>query len=350
MTIPAPVVRGVRCGWHWQWRQLMEGLGPADAEGNYVRPPGAFTAVPALPAAADLEAGHILIVGRSCPWAHRAWLIWSLRHLEDSIDLVLAHPDPGGGLWRLSPPFQGCGTLRALYRRAGAPAGSRATVPVLVGGSAGAVISNESARLMELLDRWPGNDSAAAGLSSGSLQPLDRQQELAQWRERLQHQFNDGVYRCGFARTQGAYDRAESALFSTLEALEAALADGRPWILGDALSLVDVQLFPTLIRWELVYEPLFGCSRRPLWQFPQLWRWRQRFFGLPGVAATCSPEAWRADYFGALFPLNPSGIVPAAPDFSTLVLAHPPAPGRHTGKAEEAMAAAPELGKEPERA
>ena len=333
MAIPAPVVRGVRCAWHWQWQQLMGGLGPADADGNYSRPAGAFTAPPDLPALADRQAGHALIVGRSCPWAHRTWLIWSLRRLEGSIALVMAEPDPSGGLWRLSPPFQSHTTLRALYRQAGAASRTRATVPVLLGGRSGAVLCNESARLMELLDRWP-EDTAASGVlpaadrAAGALQPPAQQLELSRWRERLQHQVNDGVYRCGFARTQAAYDRAESALFASLEALEDTLADGRPWILGEALSLADVQLFPTLIRWELVYEPLFGCSRRPLWQFPQLWRWRQRFHALPGVAATCAPEAWRSDYFGALFPLHPSGIVPAAPEFSTLVLAEPPAPSR----------------------
>ena len=53
--------------------------------------------------------------------------------------------------------------------------------------------------------------------------------------------------------------------------------------------------------------------------FPALWRWRQRFYALPEVAATCDGEAWRKDYFGALFPLNPGGLVPAAPELSTLV-------------------------------
>jgi putative glutathione S-transferase len=77
-------------------------------------------------------------------------------------------------------------------------------------------------------------------------------------------------------------------------------------------------LFPTLIRLELVYAPLFGCSRVPLWQLDGLWRWRQRFHALEGVAASCWPEAWRRDYFGALFPLNPGGIVPAAAPLATL--------------------------------
>jgi putative glutathione S-transferase len=136
------------------------------------------------------------------------------------------------------------------------------------------------------------------------------------------------VYRCGFARHQAAYDRAEAALFAALEAAEAALAApaAGPWLCGEALTLADVQLFPTLIRLELVYAPLFGVSRRPLWQFPALWQWRRRFFALPGVADCCFAEAWRADYFGSLFPLHPSGIVPAGPDLATLVNGHPGVP------------------------
>ena len=106
--------------------------------------------------------------------------------------------------------------------------------------------------------------------------------------------------------------------------MEAELAARGPWLCGERLTLADVVLFPTLIRLELVYAPLFGVSRRPLWQLPALWEWRRRFFSLPGVATTCFAEAWRADYFGALFPLHPSGIVPAGPDLATLVGSQPP--------------------------
>ena len=150
-------------------------------------------------------------------------------------------------------------------------------------------------------------------------------EEIDRWQSLLQPAVNDGVYRCGFARTQAAYDRAETDLFKALQQVEQALQDGRSWLCGDELSLADVRLFPTLIRWEVVYAPLFGCSRQPLWQFPNLWRWRQRFT-LPGVDDTCDAKAWRQDYFGALFPLNPGGIVPAGPDLSTLVHAGIPRP------------------------
>ena len=320
MAIPPVVVSTARAGWRWQWQQLMQGLGPADSDGNYRRPVSPFHALPPLPANAAEPGSHVLIVGRSCPWAHRAWLVWTLRHLQNSIELLLVEPDPEAGRWRFSTPFLGCSTLQELYRRSGAAASQRATVPVLVDRTSGQVVLGESARLIELLNQWPAPEDAT------DLAPPELRAQVGSWRELLQGAVNDGVYRCGFARNQAAYDRAEGELFAALEHAEAALAkaDAGPWLCGSHLTLADVQLFPTLIRLELVYAPLFGVSRRPLWQLPALWRWRQRIYGLPGVADTCCDQAWRQDYFGALFPLHPSGIVPAGPALATLVQAPPP--------------------------
>jgi putative glutathione S-transferase len=295
----------------------MGGLGPADAEGNYRRPASPFAERPALPASAGEPGRHVLIVGRSCPWAHRAWLVWALRGLETSIELLVVDPDPQAGRWVFAEPFLGCTTLQELYRLAGADPQARATVPVLVDRQERRIVLGESARLIELLNQWP------ASAPAPDLEPAVELEAIGSWRERLQNQVNDGVYRCGFARKQAAYDRAEHALFAVLEQAEAELAK-HPWLCGNAPTLADVQLFPTLIRLELVYAPLFGVSRRPLWQFPALWQWRSRFWQLPGVAATCFPDAWRRDYFGSLFPLHPSGIVPAGPELATLVGALPP--------------------------
>ena len=317
MAIPACVVATARATWHWQWLRLMAGLGPADAEGNYRRPAGAFSTCPPLPTTAGERGGHVLIVGRSCPWAHRAWLVWSLRQLQDSIELLVVEPDPQAGRWRFEAPFQGCSTLLELYRLAGADPRQRATVPVLFSLSEQRIVVGESARLIELLNDWP----APAGALN--LQSEATKTACNQWRQRFQGAVNDGVYRCGFARSQAAYDRAEAELFAALAEAESALAAGGPWLCGEELTLADLQLFATLIRWELVYAPLFGCSRQPLWQLPTLWAWRARLFALPGVAESCDGEAWRRDYFGALFPLHPSGIVPAGPDLARLVSATP---------------------------
>ena len=210
-------------------------------------------------------------------------------------------------------PWLGCDSLLELYRHCNAPPSHRATVPVLLDPMRKRILGNESAQLVELLNSWPGTSDL------GDLAHSDLREAIQQWQTLLQPAVNDGVYRCGFARNQLAFDQAETDLFNALERVEKSLADKGPWLCGTSLTLADVRLFPTLIRWEAVYAPLFGCSRRPLWQFPHLWNWRRRFFNLPGVEGTCDAEAWRRDYYGALFPLNPSGIVPSAPELSTLV-------------------------------
>ena len=317
MSIPPLVVTAARTAWQWQWQRLMGGLGPADACGNYKRPESDHLKAD-LPDPDRLNHRNaadrpILIIGRSCPWAHRTWLVHQLRGLSDSLILYKATADHRAGRWALNPGLMGCGSLLALYRRCKAPPSHRATVPVLIDPAGPRILGNESAQLVDVLNDWPAPPDAP------DLAPDHCRSAMNDWQSLLQSNVNDGVYRCGFARTQAAYDRAETALFDALERLDLALASQGPWICGSPLTLADVRLFPTLIRWELVYAPLFRCMRRPLWQFPHLWEWRRRFFALPGVAESCDADAWRRDYFGALFPLNPGGIVPAGPDLSTLV-------------------------------
>lgn len=222
------------------------------------------------------------------------------------------------GRWRLEPSWLDCSSLLELYRHCGAEPSLRATVPVLVDPGTGPqskarLLGNDSSPLSSALNHWP------AASDAPDLAPPHQEDAIAKWQSLLQPAVNDGVYRCGFARTQAAYDRASSALFQALEQTDEALRAAGPWLCGEALTLADVRLFPTLIRWESVYAPLFGCSAQPLWMFPALWAWRQRFLNLPRVASTCDAAAWRHDYFGALFPLNPGGIVPDGPSLSTLV-------------------------------
>ena len=327
MSIPPAVVAAARLGWHWQWNQLMGGLAPADAKGNYRRPPSQHQQA-TLPAEQELinrsaDQYPRLIIGRSCPWAHRTWLVHELRNLQSSLSLLLAQADHKAGRWQLDPDWLGCKSLLALYQRCGAPPSHRATVPALVDPGTTTeqsprLLGNESAQLVEVLNLWPAAKDAL------DLAPSDLQGEINSWQELLQTAVNDGVYRCGFARTQTAYEKACNELFDALTQVESSLSKKGPWLCGEKLTLADVRLFPTLIRWEMVYAPLFGCSQQPLWDFPHLWRWRQRLFAMPGIDKTCDSRAWRQDYFGALFPLNPSNIVPSGPDLAKLVNASAP--------------------------
>ena len=325
MTVPPLLVRTARFGWQWQWQLLMNGLAPADDKGRFRRAEQGYRSVLGeAPFSAEPDR-YVLIVGESCPWAHRCWLLLALRDLLPVVALRRVRPDPHGGRWVFGEPFEGCSSLADLYGlcqvRAAAGSNPRATVPVLWDRHTRRIVNNESSELIVQLNRA---FDAGPAATVGDLEPAPLRPRIEQWSQLLQQRVNNGVYQCGFARTQAAYDEASTALFSALDALEQALADGRPWLCGEQLSLADVRLFPSLARWEAAYASLFRCLARPLWSFPSLWNWRSRFFGLNGVAATCPSEAWRRDYFASLFPLNPSGLVPSAPTLATLVEWTPP--------------------------
>jgi glutathionyl-hydroquinone reductase len=133
----------------------------------------------------------------------------------------------------------------------------------------------------------------------------------------IYNRVNNGVYRCGFAQSQSAYDAAVEGLFATLDELELYL-EGRSFLVGEAVSLADVRLFPTLIRFDLVYFGLFKCGRRRVRDYPNLSRYVGGIYRLPGVAGTCDFGAIVEGYYGSLFPLNPGGIVPIVGDMGWL--------------------------------
>ena len=136
MSIPPIVVTTARSAWKWQWNQLMNGLAPSDKEGNYQRPSSQHRQA-ILPENDDLLSRSIdqrprLIVGRSCPWAHRTWLVHQLRELDSSLSMLIAKADHRAGRWKIDPPWLGCKALLAIYKHCRTPPSHRATVPALI--------------------------------------------------------------------------------------------------------------------------------------------------------------------------------------------------------------------------
>jgi putative glutathione S-transferase len=139
------------------------------------------------------------------------------------------------------------------------------------------------------------------------------QADINAWGDRIYTAINNGVYRCGFARTQAAYTAACTLLFDTLDAIDAHLSDQR-YLCGDTLTLADVRLFTTLVRFDAVYHGLFKCDRRRIREYAHLWPYARDLYQQPGVAETCDLDIIRRDYYGNLFPLNPGGLIPLGPD------------------------------------
>ena len=136
----------------------------------------------------------------------------------------------------------------------------------------------------------------------------------------VNNNINDGVYKCGFARNQSAYEKASQNLFSAINEIENLLKKNKgDWIFGEELTYADIYLFPTLIRWELIYSKLFKCTEHELSSFEKIIEWRLKFFKLSNVNRTCFDNEWKIDYYQALFPLNPNQLIPVLPSLEEIM-------------------------------
>ena len=132
---------------------------------------------------------------------------------------------------------------------------------------------------------------------------------------------NNGVYRCGFAGTQTAYDDAYERLFAALDRLESRLS-GRRYLVGDQLTEADVRLFTTLVRFDAVYHGHFKCNRNKLTESPVLWAYARDLFQTPGFGDTVDFDQIKRHYYVVHRDINPTGIVPKGPDLSGWLTPH----------------------------
>jgi putative glutathione S-transferase len=119
---------------------------------------------------------------------------------------------------------------------------------------------------------------------------------------------NNGVYRCGFARSQAAYEAAYDTLFATLDELEARLSRQR-YLAGRQITEADWRLFPTLVRFDVAYFSLFKCNRNRIADFPNLSNYTRELYQLPAIAETVKPRYYVVNYY-SIARVNPTGIIP----------------------------------------
>jgi putative glutathione S-transferase len=197
--------------------------------------------------------------------------------------------------------------MHEIYTKADPTFTGRATVPVLYDKRTNRVVSNESADILRMLDSGFGEPASGPDLYPESLRV-----EIDALNDRIYPRLNNGVYRAGFATTQVAYEEAFDDVFDQLEELEERLSDGRPFLLGDRLTEVDVRLFVTLVRFDVAYHGLFKCNLRRIADHPHLQAYMLRVLDLPGVRKTVSLDHIKRGYY-SVRALNPTGIVPKGP-------------------------------------
>lgn len=316
------IIRLGKFAWTTMWHLMMSKLAPRNKSGAYIRPESQFrNAVssqegnPYQP-----EAGRYrLYVGLGCPWAHRTLVTRCLKGLEDAISVSLVSPSPDRGIWVCDrPEEEGFCALPELYEKAKPGYSGRCTVPVLWDSQRQEIVNNESAEIIVMLNSAFDEFATNPDLD---LYPADLREEVDRWNAKIYPAVNNGVYRCGFAQTQTAYEEACGELFACLDEIDATLATRR-YLCGDRLTLADVRLFTTLFRFDVVYYGLFKCNQRRIQDYPHLGAYLRDLYQLPGVADTCDLDSVKRDYYGNLFPLNPGGTIPVGPDISTLLAPH----------------------------
>jgi putative glutathione S-transferase len=256
-----------------------------------------------------------LYVSYACPWAHRTIIFRKLKGLTDVIGMTVVDPIRDERGWAFSDavggpdPLNGFRFLAEAYRATDPGFDGRVTVPVLWDKRTGRIVNNESSEIIRMLDSEFDEFATSPDLE---FYPEALRDEIDAVNTDVYDNVNNGVYRCGFAASQEAYDEAFEKLFAALDRLETRLADRR-FLTGDTQTEADWRLFTTLVRFDPVYVGHFKCNKRRLVDYPNLWAYTRDLYQTPGVAETVNLDHIKRHYYVTHRKINPTGVVPRGP-------------------------------------
>lgn len=269
-----------------------------------------------------------LVAARACPWANRTLIVRRLLGLEEVISLGLCGPTHDRHSWTfdLDPrgvdPVLGIARLRDAYlaRFPDYPRGI--TVPAVVDVPTGQVVTNDYAQItLDFATEW----TAFHRPGAPQLYPQELRAEIDEVNLAVFRDVNNGVYRCGFAGTQDAYEAAYDRLFARLDWLSERLTTQR-YLVGDTITEADVRLFTTLVRFDPVYHGHFKTNRSKLTEMPVLWAYARDLYQTPGFGDTVDFGQIKEHYYVVHADINPTQIVPKGPDLTNWLTPH----GRET--------------------
>ncbi|WP_404407986.1 glutathione S-transferase family protein [Pseudidiomarina marina] len=259
-----------------------------------------------------------LYVSFACPWAHRTLIFRQLKELESHISVSVVHPLMLENGWEfadqpLNDGLYNLDFLYQLYLKADSHYSGRVTVPVLWDKQQQTIVSNESADIIRMFN------SAFNDITGNTLDfyPEKLQQDIDTINDYVYDRVNNGVYKCGFATQQTAYEEAFEELFEALDKLEERLAT-QSYLVGETLTEADWRLFTTLVRFDSVYVGHFKTNKRRIVDYPNLWNYVKALYQVPGIAETVVMDHIKQHYYGSHHMINPTGIVPVGPQIDFL--------------------------------
>lgn len=271
-----------------------------------------------------------LIWCAACPWAHRSVIVRRILGLEDVISLGtvsplrprLNHVD-----WAFAldegevDPVLGVRYLSEVYLNADAQYAGRPTVPVVVDVKNQQAVNNDYFKLTNYLETVfaPFHRQDAP-----DLYPEHLRQEIDTLNDVIFHDINNGVYKCGFAHAQEAYEKAYDALFSRLDELDERLAKQR-FLFGDFITDSDVRFYTTLARFDAAYYTAFKTNRTLIRDFKHLSGYARDLYQTKGFGDTTQFDAIKRHYHMSITISTDKpqvSIMPKGPDLTFWDLPH----------------------------
>ncbi len=298
------LVEGV---WHDVWYDTKE------SGGKFVREDAGFRGwiEPEFDAPFPAESGRYhLYVSLACPWAHRTLIFRELKGLTDHISVSVVSADMLSEGWQFDSPEPLFGFTRThqLYTKAKPDYTGRVTVPILWDKKTNTIVSNESSEIIRMFN-------SAFNSLTGNIDdyyPDALHEEIDHWNEFVYPNINNGVYRCGFATTQEAYEEAYEQLFYALDKVDAHLASSR-YLAGNQITEADWRLFTTLVRFDAVYVGHFKCNKKRIADYENIQGYLKELYQVAGVKQTTNFDHIKRHYYFSHIGINPTQVVPKGP-------------------------------------
>ena len=256
-----------------------------------------------------------LYISLACPWAHRTLIFRKLKKLEEIIPVTVVKPEMLENGWEFSATAKeddvskfGLKYLYDLYKLANENYSGRITVPVLWDKKNKTIVNNESSEIIRMFN----SSFNEFTTDRFDYYPEAQREKIDEINDYIYHNINNGVYRCGFATTQAAYESAFKDLFDALEELEKKLSTQR-YLLGSNQTEADWRLFTTLIRFDAVYFGHFKTNQQRIADYPNLSNYVRDLYQQPGISETVNLEHIKTHYYCSHETINPTRIIPKGP-------------------------------------
>ncbi|WP_281165786.1 glutathione S-transferase C-terminal domain-containing protein [Liquorilactobacillus sicerae] len=227
-----------------------------------------------------------LILGKFCPWATQVAIEIDYLGLDQVISKGVVYPLRRNGItsdwWfgdqdEIQDPVLKTKRLSQNYQKAVASFNSRASVPALIDVTTGQVVNNDLDILLdELALEW----QKFANEKVKDFYPQNDQKKFRAQAVDILENVNQLPGKITAVKSQTEYERLAKIFFDHLAKYDGILQQQK-YLWGNHLTQLDIRLFVTLVRFDLVYYYLNKLSYRQLTDYPALWAYAKRLYHLP---------------------------------------------------------------------